>query len=95
MVDLDGDGLADVLITGDDAFTWYPSLGLGRLRRRAAGLLRQSVDEERGPRLVFADRSRPIYLADMTGDGLTDWSGSATARSATGRTSATGGSAPR
>ena len=28
MVDLDGDGLADVLITGDDAFTWYPSLGL-------------------------------------------------------------------
>ena len=27
MVDLDGDGLADVLITGDDAFTWYPSLG--------------------------------------------------------------------
>jgi hypothetical protein len=27
MVDLDGDGLADVLITGDDAFTWYPSYG--------------------------------------------------------------------
>ena len=27
LVDLDGDGLADVLITGDDAFTWYPSLG--------------------------------------------------------------------
>ena len=26
-VDLDGDGLADVLITEDDAFTWYPSLG--------------------------------------------------------------------
>ena len=28
MVDLDGDGLADVLITADAAFTWYPSLGL-------------------------------------------------------------------
>ncbi len=28
MVDLHGDGLANVLITGDDAFTWYPSLGL-------------------------------------------------------------------
>ncbi len=26
-VDLDGDGHADVLITEDDAFTWYPSLG--------------------------------------------------------------------
>jgi RHS repeat-associated protein len=70
MVDLDGDGLADVLITGDDAFTWYPSLGLegfGDGRRTY-----QSWDEERGPRVMFADPEQTIYLADMTGDGLSD-----------------------
>ena len=37
MVDLDGDGLADILITRDDAFTWYPSFGLEGFGRRQAG----------------------------------------------------------
>ena len=32
----------------------------------------QAFDEERGPRLVFADREQSIYLADLSGDGLTD-----------------------
>jgi RHS repeat-associated protein len=32
----------------------------------------QSWDEEKGPRVVFADRAQSIYLADMSGDGLTD-----------------------
>ena len=70
MVDLDGDGLADVLITGDDAFTWYPSLGMegfGDGRRTF-----QPWDEERGPRVMFADPEQTIYLADMSGDGLSD-----------------------
>jgi RHS repeat-associated protein len=70
MVDLDGDGLADVLITGDDAFTWYPSLGylgFGRARRAY-----HPWDEERGPRVVLADEEQTIYLADMSGDGLSD-----------------------
>jgi RHS repeat-associated protein len=69
-LDLDGDGLADLLITGEDAFTWYPSLGyegFGEARRAA-----QPLDEERGPRLVFADPEQSIHLADMTGDGLED-----------------------
>ena len=69
-VDLTGDGIADVLITEDDAFTWHPSLlaeGFGRGRRIAVPL-----DEERGPRVVFADNTQSIYLADMTGDGLSD-----------------------
>jgi len=70
MVDLDGDGLADVLITRDDAFTWYPSLGYagyGRGRRTF-----QPWDEEQGPRVVLADPEQTIYLADMSGDGLSD-----------------------
>jgi RHS repeat-associated protein len=69
-VDLTGDGVADVLITQDDAFTWHPSLledGFGRGYRVPTPL-----DEECGPRVVFADNTETIHLADMTGDGLSD-----------------------
>lgn len=69
-IDLDGDGRADVLITEDDAFVWHTSLsgkGFGRAQRVA-----QAIDEEKGPRLIFADGTQSIYLADMSGDGLTD-----------------------
>jgi hypothetical protein len=69
-VDLDGDGHADVLITEDDALVWHASLaeeGLGPARRVA-----QALDEEKGPRVVFADGTQSIYLADLSGDGLTD-----------------------
>lgn len=69
-VDLDGDGHADVLITEDGAFVWHASLaeeGFGPARRVA-----QALDEEKGPRLVFADGTQSVYLADMSGDGLTD-----------------------
>jgi RHS repeat-associated protein len=69
-VDLDGDGRADVLITENDAFVWHRSLaedGFGPARRIAP-----ARDEEKGPRLVFADGEESIYLADCSGDGLTD-----------------------
>ncbi len=69
-VDLTGDGHADILITEDNAFTWYPSLaeaGFGDGTRVA-----QALDEERGPRLLFADSSQSVYLADLSGDGLSD-----------------------
>ena len=70
LVDLDGDGHADVLITERDAIRWHPSLaedGFG-----AARSVDVSADEERGPRLVLADGEQSIHLADMCGDGLTD-----------------------
>lgn len=69
-VDLDGDGHADVLITEDEAFTWHPSLaeeGFGPAER-----LTKPRNEEHGPTLVFADGTQSIFLADMSGDGLTD-----------------------
>ncbi|WP_216912975.1 SpvB/TcaC N-terminal domain-containing protein [Nocardia noduli] len=69
-VDLDGDGHADVLITEDDTFVWHASLaeeGFGPARRVA-----HALDEEKGPRVVFADGTQSIYLADLSGDGLTD-----------------------
>jgi RHS repeat-associated protein len=70
LVDMDGDGHADVLITEDNAFVWHPSLaeaGFG-----AALRVVQPLDEEKGPRLVFADGTQSVYLADLSGDGLTD-----------------------
>jgi RHS repeat-associated protein len=69
-VDLTGDGHADILISEDDVFCWYPSLGeagFGSPER-----VRKALDEEKGPRLVFADGTDSIYLADVSGDGLTD-----------------------
>ncbi|MBS1693782.1 MAG: VCBS repeat-containing protein [Actinobacteria bacterium] len=69
-VDLDGDGHADVLISENDAFVWHASLaeeGFGPARQ-----ITQMLDEENGPRIVFADGTQSIYLADLSGDGLTD-----------------------
>lgn len=69
-VDVTGDGLVDVLITNQDVFTWYPSRrkwGFG-----AGEYTPTSLNEERGPALVFADADQSIYLADMSGDGLSD-----------------------
>lgn len=69
-VDLTGDGHADILVAEDDVLTWYHSLGEEGFG--AAERVRQALDEEKGPRLVFADGTQSIYLADMSGDGLTD-----------------------
>lgn len=69
-VDLSGDGHADVLITEHEVFTWYRSLEEDGFD--AARQVRKPWDEEEGPRLVFADGTQAIYLADMSGDGLTD-----------------------
>ncbi len=69
-VDLTGDGHADVLITEHEVITWYPSLaeaGFGPAAR-----VNVPTDEERGPRVVFADGTQTIFLADLSGDGLTD-----------------------
>jgi RHS repeat-associated protein len=69
-IDLDGDGHAEVLITEHNAFTWHQSLaeeGFGPARR-----VSKTHDEEKGPSLVFAGGEQSIYLADLSGDGLTD-----------------------
>lgn len=70
MLDLDGDGIADLLLCRDEALTWYPSEGSqGWDQARRAFLSR---DEEKGPTAIYANHVETILLADMTGDGLTD-----------------------
>ncbi len=69
-VDLTGDGHADVLITEDGVFTFYPSLGENGFDE--AERVPLPSDERSGPAVVFADGTQTIFLADMTGDGLSD-----------------------
>jgi Salmonella virulence plasmid 65kDa B protein len=69
-VDITGDGLPDMLISEDTVFTWYESRakdGFAPGNRSP-----KSWDEEKGPKLVFADPAQSIFLADMAGDGLSD-----------------------
>jgi RHS repeat-associated protein len=69
-IDLTGDGFPDLLICEDNAFSWYASLSTeGFAPEQYAP---QSLDEEKGPKLVFADSTESIFLADMSGDGLLD-----------------------
>ncbi|MBC7602031.1 MAG: toxin [Ramlibacter sp.] len=69
-LDLTGDGFADVLVSDDEVFTWYASLG--KQGFAAAAAVRRPADEDEGPALVFADGTQSIFLADMSGAGLTD-----------------------
>ncbi|KAL5349644.1 hypothetical protein ACLOAV_004674 [Pseudogymnoascus australis] len=69
-VDLTGDGHADILVTNDTIHTMYPSL-----RENGFGLpsyWHPPMDENNGPRLLLFDRIESLFLADMTGDGLSD-----------------------
>ena len=70
LIDLNGDGHADILITEDNVFLWHPSLardGFG-----PSESVSRVTNEEKGPALVFGDSTQSVYLADMTGDGLSD-----------------------
>ena len=70
LLDVDGDGRADLLLSEETAFRWCPSLGregFGPARRVA-----KESNEERGPVVLFADQTETIFLADLSGDGLAD-----------------------
>ena len=70
LLDLNGDGRADLVITEDRVFTWYAANG--KVGHQSARTAPKAFDEEQGPAVVFADDLQTIFLADMTGDGLTD-----------------------
>ena len=69
-LDLDGDGLPDVLKPEGELFRWWPSRGrdgYGAERR-----VTQPRDDDKGPYVVWTDKRQAILIADMTGDGLPD-----------------------
>jgi RHS repeat-associated protein len=70
MLDLNGDGKAEILISEDNVFTWYESEGKNGFKNIYH--TEKSFDEETGPAVVFADSTQSIFLADMSGDGLSD-----------------------
>lgn len=70
MLDLNGDGRPEVLITEETAFTWYESEG--RNGFKAGRKTPKPLDEESGPAIIFADKTQSIFLADMCGHGRTD-----------------------
>ena len=69
--DLSGDGRADALLTEGDVLAWHPGLGEGGFGPELRVPL--ATDEEHGPRLMFADGTQSVYLADFSGDGLPDF----------------------
>ena len=70
LLDVDGDGLADLVITEDHALRIYPSLGANGFG--PAWQAPYPTEQHGPPSFVFADREGTIFLADMSGDGLTD-----------------------
>lgn len=70
MIDLNGDGKPELVISEDNVFTWYESDG--RTGFKEAQKASIPFDEETGPHLIFADLKQTVFLADMSGDGLTD-----------------------
>ncbi|ACE06707.1 hypothetical protein Aasi_1414 [Candidatus Amoebophilus asiaticus 5a2] len=70
MLDLNGDGRPEVLITEDHVFTWYESVGRKGFKHSCKTV--KPFDEEEGPHIVFAEPTQTIFLADMSGDGMSD-----------------------
>jgi RHS repeat-associated protein len=69
-LDVDGDGLTDILVAEDDGFVWYPSLS--RTGYGPPSRVTQAHDEDRGAVVLTTDDNETIFLADMSGDGLSD-----------------------
>jgi RHS repeat-associated protein len=69
-IDLDGDGFADVMMSGDHVYTWWPSRQAHGFGPPASST--RYTNEDAGATAVFAEAEQTIFLADMSGDGLQD-----------------------
>ncbi|PHN01150.1 SpvB/TcaC N-terminal domain-containing protein [Flavilitoribacter nigricans] len=70
LIDINGDGQPDIVVSEENAWLWYEADG--KAGHKAAQKSIKAIDEEQGPSIVFADQEQSIFLADMSGDGLTD-----------------------
>ena len=71
-LDLNGDGLADILVSDDSVFRWYASKGIAGYDDHRT--VQQAQDDEKGPRVLFAEKNEQVLIAqtDMSGDGFGD-----------------------
>ncbi|MEM5404427.1 SpvB/TcaC N-terminal domain-containing protein [Paraburkholderia unamae] len=69
-LDVDGDGLTDILIAEDEAFVWYPSEG--RDGYGPAARVSRPLDDAHGAMVLSTDDTQVIFVADMSGDGMAD-----------------------
>ncbi|MBK8558020.1 MAG: VCBS repeat-containing protein [Lewinellaceae bacterium] len=69
-IDLNGDGRPELAVTEENAFVWFENIGKEGYKEGVKVF--KSIDEEHGPAIAFSDNSQSIYLADLSGDGLTD-----------------------
>ncbi len=69
IIDLNGNGKADILISEERVMRWYPSKGT---QGYGAAEIAQQPDEQESPGIIFSNQSESIFTADMSGDGLTD-----------------------
>jgi RHS repeat-associated protein len=68
IVDVTGDGIADLLQAQDSMFTWYPSHG-----KSGYGAARITYgDNDHGARATFSDPNKAFFMVDLSGDGLSD-----------------------
>ncbi|KAF2395547.1 SpvB-domain-containing protein, partial [Trichodelitschia bisporula] len=67
-LDLTGDGLADIVVSEDSSFLWFPCLGESGYGH---GMRTTSLDQNL-PHLLLDSGNHSLHLADMTGDGLHD-----------------------
>lgn len=70
MLDLNGDGKAELIISEESVFKWFTSEGRDGFAEARKTV--KSQDEEKGANLVFADEKQTVFLADMSGGGMTD-----------------------
>lgn len=70
MLDLTGDGMPDILMTQENVFVWYEADG--RRGYKPAQTSLKVMNEHKGVSVVFSDELQRIYLADMSGDGMSD-----------------------
>jgi RHS repeat-associated protein len=71
-IDLNGDGMPDLLVSREQDFIWYAAQGTSGYDDYH--LAAKAMDEEKGPRILFANQDERLIIAtaDMSGDGLSD-----------------------
>jgi len=70
VLDVTGDGRADLVFTEENRITWWRSRGEQGFEVPQS--VAKEIDEEKGAAIIFADRTQSIFIADMNGDGLSD-----------------------